>query len=47
MADFTHSLALLIGIDAYGNGIPRLTTAVNDATKLAELLATAPSSSAT
>lgn len=35
MTDFTHSLALLIGIDAYANGIPRLTTAVNDATRLA------------
>jgi len=35
MTDFAHSLAILIGIDAYGSGIPRLTTAVNDATRLA------------
>jgi hypothetical protein len=35
MADFTHSLALVIGIDAYDHGIPRLTTAVNDAARLA------------
>lgn len=38
MADFTHSRAIIIGIDAYANGIPRLTTAVNDAARLAELL---------
>ncbi|QLQ06701.1 MAG: hypothetical protein HZY76_12060 [Anaerolineae bacterium] len=31
MTDFTHSLAVVIGIDAYGGGIPPLTTAVNDA----------------
>lgn len=30
MTDFTHSLAILIGIDAYANGIPRLTTAIKD-----------------
>ena len=36
--NFTHSLAVVIGIDAYGPGIARLTTAVNDATRLAELL---------
>ena len=35
MTDFTHSVAILIGIDAYGSGIPPLTTAVNDATRLA------------
>ena len=35
---FEHSLAVVIGIDAYGHGIPRLTTAVNDATRLAKLL---------
>ena len=40
MTDFAHSLAVVIGIDAYGSGIPRLTTAVNDATRLAELLHT-------
>ncbi len=38
MTAFAHSLAVVIGIDAYGHGIPRLTTAVNDATRLAELL---------
>ncbi len=30
MTGFTRSLAILIGIDAYGGGIPRLSTAVND-----------------
>ena len=35
---FKSSLAVVIGIDAYGGGIPPLTTAVNDATRLAELL---------
>ena len=38
MTNFDHSLAIIIGIDAYSGGIPRLTTAVNDATRLAELL---------
>ncbi len=38
MTHFTRSLAILIGIDAYTGGIPRLTTAVNDATRLAGLL---------
>ena len=38
---FRSSLAVVIGIDAYGGGIPPLTTAVNDATRLAELLRTA------
>ncbi len=38
MTGFTHSLAIVIGIDAYRSGIPHLTTAVNDATRLAELL---------
>ena len=37
MTDFTHSLAVLIGIDAYGPTSPRLTTAVNDA-RLAEII---------
>ncbi len=41
MTNFTHSLAIVIGIDAYANGIPRLTTAVNDAARLADLLADA------
>lgn len=36
--DFEHSLALVIGIDAYGNGISSLTTAVNDARQVARLL---------
>lgn len=40
-AQFEHSLAVIIGIDAYGPGIPRLRTAVNDAARLAELLAAA------
>lgn len=35
MTTFIHSLAVLIGVDAYGGGIPRLTTSVNDATLLA------------
>lgn len=35
MTDFTHSLAIIIGVDAYGRGVPRLTTAVNDAARLA------------
>ena len=37
---FADSLAVVIGIDAYGGGIPPLTTAVNDARRLAELLRT-------
>jgi hypothetical protein len=39
MTAFAHSLAAVIGIDAYGRSIPRLTTAVNDATRLAEMIA--------
>ncbi|WP_423224431.1 hypothetical protein [Candidatus Amarolinea aalborgensis] len=35
MTDLTHSLNGVIGIDAYGPGILRLTTAVNDAARLA------------
>lgn len=38
MTTFTHSLAVLIGINAYSSGIPQLTTAVNDATRLGELV---------
>jgi hypothetical protein len=38
MTDFTHSLAIVIGIDAYGRGVPPLTTAVNDAARLAEMI---------
>ena len=34
MTDFTHSLAVVIGIDAYKHGIPPLTTAVNNARRL-------------
>ncbi len=35
---FNHNLAVVIGIDAYTGGIPRLTTAVNDAARLGGLL---------
>lgn len=35
---FSRSLAFVIGIDAYRNGIPRLTTAVDDARAVAEAL---------
>ena len=35
---FDHSLAVVIGIDAYGGGIPKLTTPVSDATRLGDLL---------
>ncbi len=38
MAEFQQSLALIIGINAYGNGIPPLDTARHDAEKLAEIL---------
>lgn len=38
MTDFTHSLAIVIGIDAYGPGIPSLTTAVNDTARPAEAI---------
>lgn len=31
MTAFTHSLAIIVGIDAYDHGIPRLTTAIKDA----------------
>ncbi|MEZ4866972.1 MAG: caspase family protein [Caldilineaceae bacterium] len=37
---FTRSLAVVIGINDYANGVPRLATPVNDATRLAHLLAT-------
>ena len=33
MTTFTHSLAILIDIAAYGGGIAQLATAVNDATR--------------
>lgn len=33
MTDFTHPLAILIGIDAYTAGIPQRTTAVNNAAR--------------
>lgn len=36
--EFNRSLAVIIGINAYINGIPRLKTAVNDAQTLADLL---------
>lgn len=38
MPDFNHSLAFVIGINNYTNGIPPLQNAVNDAAKLLELL---------
>ena len=38
MFEFDRNLAVMIGIDAYEQGIPPLTTAVNDARKLARLL---------
>ena len=38
MQGFARSLAYIIGIDRYGNGIPRLRSAVNDARRLAEIL---------
>jgi WD40 repeat protein len=37
---FAHSIAVVIGIDHYGNGVPALRTAVNDARHLGELLGT-------
>ncbi len=36
---FQRSLAVVIGIDHYGSGIPELRTAVNDARRMGELLA--------
>ncbi|MBD1810209.1 caspase family protein, partial [Microcoleus sp. FACHB-DQ6] len=40
MSQFTHSYALVIGINDYDNGISSLKTAVNDATEIAQLLET-------
>ncbi|MEG3924304.1 nSTAND1 domain-containing NTPase [Microcoleus sp. T3_D1] len=40
MSQFTNSYALVIGINDYKNGISSLKTAVNDATKIAQLLET-------
>lgn len=37
-SQFTRNLAILIGIQDYGGGIPRLTTPVSDATYFAKLL---------
>ena len=37
---FRRSIAVVIGIDSYGHGVPPLRTAVNDARRLGELLAT-------
>lgn len=34
MTDFTHSFAVVVGIDVYANDIPRLTIVVNDGTRL-------------
>jgi len=39
MHDFQQSLAIVIGVDQYDNGIPPLRSAVNDARRLAQLLA--------
>lgn len=38
MPEFSHSLAFVIGINHYGNGIAPLQNAFNDAKKLAEIL---------
>ena len=38
--EFKRSLAIVIGIDCYSNRIPPLTTAVNDASRLARILET-------
>src|SRR5690242_11805199 len=38
-ARFTRSLAVVIGVDAYGDGIPALRSAVNDARAVAASLA--------
>ena len=38
--DFQRSLAIIIGINNYANGIPSLTTAANDAERLAQILQT-------
>jgi hypothetical protein len=38
MFEFERNLAVIIGIDAYEQGIPPLTTAANDAKELARLL---------
>ncbi len=35
MKEFTRSIAVVIGVDKYKNGVPPLRTAVNDATTLA------------
>ncbi|PSR18879.1 hypothetical protein C8255_04985 [filamentous cyanobacterium CCP3] len=38
MAQFKRSIAIIIGVNQYQNGIPALKTAVNDATQLAHVL---------
>ncbi|WP_202895862.1 caspase family protein, partial [Iningainema tapete] len=40
MAEIKRSLAVVVGINQYINGVPALKTAVNDATKLAHILET-------
>ena len=40
MDGFRASHAVVIGINGYGNGIPPLRTAVNDARRIAEVLET-------
>ena len=39
MSGFQASRAIVIGINDYQHGIPKLLTAVNDARRLAEILA--------
>ena len=36
--EFNRSIAVIVGINEYRNGIPRLKTAVNDAQTLADML---------
>jgi uncharacterized caspase-like protein len=38
MAHFTRSIAIIIGINQYQNGVPPLTTAVNDAFGVSQVL---------
>lgn len=38
VAGFSHNVAVVIGIDDYGNGVPRLRTAVSDAHAVGDML---------
>jgi Caspase domain len=38
MPEFARNLAFVIGVNNYTNGIPPLTTAVNDAKKIVDIL---------